>query len=168
MLAGNPVNSWFSASSQISLTLVPDRILPLSFILLFPYREVDRGTMYFRNCLNQTDLKGLVIDKDIIDENLVRKVLFKSIVYRLINKMETFMDFKGGIPDEENFSQFLKLLKKKKDHGSVIFTAAHQNNGYHRFLITIDYVRKNISKMAAKIGKKHALKKYDQFALNTS
>ena len=119
-------------------------------ILLFLFRELDRGTMYFRHCLNQTDLKDLVIDKDIIDENLVRKVLFKSIIYRLINKIETFMDFKG-IPDEENFSQFLKLLKKKKDHGVVIFTAAHQNNGYDRLLVSLYYVQENIHELAANV-----------------
>ena len=45
-------------------------------------------------------------------ENLVKKVLFKSIVYRLINKVETFMNFGSGmsmIPGENEFPQFLEL-----------------------------------------------------------
>ena len=74
------------------------------------YRELDRGTMYFRNHLNQTVLKGVAINKDNIDEALVSKVLLKSIVYRLINKVETFMDF-GGIPDLETFDEFLGFIR---------------------------------------------------------
>ena len=62
------------------------------------YRELDRGTLYFRYCLSKTDLKGVKITKEHIQTDLVTKVLFKSIVYRLINKVETFMDF-GGIPN---------------------------------------------------------------------
>ena len=38
------------------------------------------------------------------------KVLLKSIVYRLINKVETFMDF-GGIPDLETFDEFLRFIR---------------------------------------------------------
>ena len=107
--------------------------------------------MYFRQQINQTDLRGFVIDKDNIDENLVKKVLFKSIVYRLINKMETFIDFKG-IPDENNFSQFLNLLKKKKSQGVTIFTAAHQVMGYERLVKdSLVYSRKNITKLASNV-----------------
>ena len=140
------------------------------------YRELDRGTMYFRNCLNQTDLKGLAINKDVIDENLVKKVLFKSIVYRLINKVETFMNCgsSGMIPNENDFPQFLEFLKEKKAEGLVIFTAAHQNMGFNRLMNTFNFLQKNINTLssnvvtAAKkrsikgcqdaIGKKHALK----------
>ena len=75
--------------------------------------------MFFRNCLNKTDLKGVAINKDVIDENLVKKVLFKSIVYRLINKVETFMNFGSAtgmsmIPGENEFPQFLEYLHEKK------------------------------------------------------
>ena len=72
--------------------------------------------MFFRNCLNQTDLKGVAINKDAIDENLVKKVLFKSIVYRLINKVETFMNFGSGImiPGENEFSRFLEFLQVRR------------------------------------------------------
>ena len=102
------------------------------------YRETDRGTMYFRNNLN-IDLNGVKINKDIIDENLVSNTLFKSIIYRLINKVETFRDF-GGIPNLEQFEEFLDFLANKKADGVVIFTAAHQNMGYDRLMITFKYV----------------------------
>ena len=114
------------------------------------YRELDRGTMYLRNHLNQTDLKGFTIDKDNIDRNLVSKILFKSITYRLINKVETFMDF-GGVPDIETFPEFFKFLQDKKKEGSVIFTAAHQNMGFDRLMRTFDYVKKNIKSLSSKL-----------------
>jgi hypothetical protein len=114
------------------------------------YRELDRGTMYLRKQLNQTDLKGVSIDKDNIDSNLVSKILLKSIVYRLINKVETFMDF-GGVPDMETFPKFVKFLHDKKKQGSVIFTAAHQVMGFVRLMKTIDYVEKNINDLSSKL-----------------
>ena len=114
------------------------------------YRELDRGTMYLRNQLNQTDLKGVTIDKDNIDRNLVSKILLKSIVYRLINKVETFMDF-GGVPDLETFPEFLRFLRDKRNKGSVIFTAAHQNMGFDRLMRTFDFIKKNLKNLTSKL-----------------
>jgi hypothetical protein len=114
------------------------------------YRELDRGTMYLRNQLNQTDLKGVKIDKDNIDRNLVSKILLKSVVYRLINKLETFMDF-GGVPDIETFPEFFKFLQDKKKEGSVIFTAAHQVMGFDRLVKTINYLKKNIENLSSEL-----------------
>ena len=114
------------------------------------YRELDRGTLYFRRAINRTDLKGFKFDKMVINECLLEKVLFKSIIYRLINKVETFMDY-GRLPSKENFSSFLNYLNKKKSEGTVIFTAAHQNMGLRRLLDTFDFVRKNIGKLAKEV-----------------
>jgi hypothetical protein len=114
------------------------------------YRELDRGTMYLRNQLNKTDLKEISFDKDNIDDNLVSKILLKSIIYRLINKVETFMDF-GGVPDIDNFQGFLEFLHKKKSEGYVIFTAAHQNMGFKKLMTTFYYVKKNIIDLSLRI-----------------
>ena len=51
------------------------------------YQELDRATLYFGNCIVDTVLKGVAFDKNIIDQELVEKVLFRSIVYRLIYKV---------------------------------------------------------------------------------
>ena len=112
------------------------------------YRELDRGTMYLHNHLNQTDLKGFKFDS--IDRNLVSKILLKSIVYRVINKVETFMDF-GGVPDVETYSKFLKYLHHKKKAKSVIFTAAHQNMGFDRLMKTLEHLKKNIKNLSSKL-----------------
>ena len=110
--------------------------------------------MFFRNCLNKTDLKGVAINKDVIDENLVKKVLFKSIVYRLINKVETFMNFGSGmsmIPGENEFPQFLEYLHEKKSEKAVLFTAAHQNMGFDRLMTTFEYLQKNINSLSSNV-----------------
>ena len=64
------------------------------------YRELDRGTQYFRKNIMDTTMADHKISKD-IDERIIRKVLFKSIVYRLINEVKTFQAY-GGIPDRED------------------------------------------------------------------
>lgn len=94
------------------------------------YRELDRGTMYMRKCLLQEELKDMT-PSNAIDHDLVHSVLFKSVVYRLINKMDTFIEF-GGLPTPKGFSSFMTFLSQKKSQSEVIFTAAHQNMGYER------------------------------------
>ena len=87
--------------------------------------------MYMRKCLLQDDLKD-VTPSNAIDPEILHSVLFKSVVYRLINKVETFMDF-GGLPTPKNFSKFLTFLAEKKSQNEVIFTCAHQNMGFDRY-----------------------------------
>ena len=114
------------------------------------YRELDRGTMYLRHQLN-ADLKEFSMDKDNIDKNLVSKILLKIIIYRVINKIETFMDF-GRVPDMHTLPIFMKFLCKKKSEGSVIFTAAHLNQGFEKLITTLEWITKeNISTMTSQI-----------------
>ena len=61
------------------------------------YRELDRGTIYFKRQMMKTSLKGLQINREKISDNLVEEILFKSILYRLLNRVETFIDF-GKFP----------------------------------------------------------------------
>ena len=102
--------------------------------------------------MSKTDLKGVKITKETIETDLVTKVLFKSIVYRLINKVETFMDF-GGIPNQDEFPAFLSYLKAKVKEKVVIFTAAHQNMGFRRLMDTFSYLAKNIDKLTYNVVK---------------
>ena len=132
-------------------TLTTNRVLATKWFTNM-YRELDRGTLYFRYCMSKTDLKGVKISKDTIETDLVTKVLFKSIVYRLINKVETFMDF-GGIPNQDEFPAFLSYLKAKVREKVVIFTAAHQNMGFRRLMDTFSYLAKNIDKLTYNVVK---------------
>ena len=114
------------------------------------YRELDRGTIYFKRQMIKTSLKGVEINQNKISENLVKEILFKSILYRLLNKVETFLDF-GEIPSLSSLSRFLDYLKDRKENNEIIFTAAHQNMGLGRLLKTLEFVKKNISSLTAEV-----------------
>jgi len=91
------------------------------------YRELDRGTMFFRKqILSEHNLKPACH----------KEVIFKAVVYRLINKIETFQEF-GKIPCIAEWKQFKKFLQKKRTNREIIFTNAHQNMGLTRFCDTI-------------------------------
>ena len=45
------------------------------------YRELDKGTMFFRKNVNQIVTKEITV-KNSMNENLVSEVLFKSVVFR--------------------------------------------------------------------------------------
>ena len=116
------------------------------------YRELDRGTQYFWNCLSSTTLAEYNPDLDGLDEDIIKETLWKSVVYRLSNKVQTFKKL-GGIPDVDDFNnnnfkeEFLRLL----EIGSKPFTAAHQNNEARRYFETLEYVCKNLEKLTGKI-----------------
>ena len=84
-------------------TLTSNRVLAEKFFTNM-YRELDTGSIFLRRQVSQTDIKGI---KKTIDIRVVEKVLFKCVVYRLINNRQTFMDF-GGLPNIQNFGSFLE------------------------------------------------------------
>eukprot|EP00092_Neocalanus_flemingeri_P102066 GFUD01130529.1.p1 GENE.GFUD01130529.1~~GFUD01130529.1.p1 ORF type:complete len:892 (+),score=218.64 GFUD01130529.1:118-2793(+) len=156
---------WVNKTRGI-MPMTEDKVMSIKWFTNM-YRELDRGTTYFRQCIIQTVLKDVDINKSIIKENLVVKVLFRSIVYRLINKIETFMDY-GGLPDQDDFPKFLKFLAKKKSSDVVIFTAAHQNMGYDRLMNTFEFVEKNVKSLASQIvaaAKQKTIKKCQEVLL---
>ena len=57
-----------------------------------PNQKLDRGTHFFKRNLLETTLKNYKISKE-VDEAIIEKVLFKSIIYKLINEVKTFGDF---------------------------------------------------------------------------
>lgn len=105
------------------------------------YRELDRGTMYFRN--------QILAEHDLNPESFT-EVVFKAIVYRLINKIETFEEF-GKLPCVSDWKSFKKFLTKKMIHGEVIFTSAHQNMGLNRFCDTIKEVLQMINEFTQNV-----------------
>ena len=55
------------------------------------YRELDRGTQYFQNCLSSTTLADYNPDLDGLDEDIIKETLWKSVVYHLsTNVQETW------------------------------------------------------------------------------
>ena len=45
------------------------------------FRELDKGTMFFRKDVNQSIYKGITVNNT-TNENLVSQILFKSVVFR--------------------------------------------------------------------------------------
>ena len=70
--------------------------------------------MYFRSCIQRTDLASSEVSTTEINTSLASAILFKSFVYSLINKVETFMDF-GLIPSMEEFPSFRRFLLKNAE-----------------------------------------------------
>jgi len=105
------------------------------------YRELDRGTMYFR--------KKILAKISLSPENFP-EIVFKAIVYRLINKIETFEEF-GKLPNIADWKTFQTFLSRKMNRGEVIFTSAHQNMGFNRFCETMKEVLKKIESFTKNI-----------------
>ena len=66
-------------------------------------------------------------------------VLFKSITYRLMNKVETFISCPVGIPDLPEADKFLEFVKNEMDKGFPVFTFVHQNMGWERYMQTLRF-----------------------------
>lgn len=100
------------------------------------YRELDRGTAYFH--AHAVNLFEKYSRNGVIDEKFwLEKILWGSICYRLVNKVETFLEF-GGIPEIEqwpNFEHF--FLNVDTERIKFKFTGAHQTMGERRYIETM-------------------------------
>ena len=121
------------------------------------YRELDRGTQYFQSCLLDTTLAGYKPSKKDMDARIVKEVLWKSIVYRLSNKVQTFKQL-GGIPNIDDYKDFKRGFQKVFEQGQNTtdqrkraFTAAHQNNGERRYYESLEFVLSNLDSLTEKV-----------------
>merc|ERR1719319_498596 len=114
------------------------------------YRELDKGTIYFRNQICTTDLRGKSFASKEINEDDLKKVVFKSITYRLNNQINTFMEFKR-IPNLDEWKEFKTFLYKKKRNNETICTSAHQPLGLENYIEAIEFTRKNLDDLTHKI-----------------
>ena len=95
-----------------------------------------------------TTLAGYNPDLDGLDEDIIKETLWKSVVYRLSNKVQTFKKL-GDIPPVEEYKIFqkgfmrlFKLGSKSNDPRDKAFTAAHQNNGARRYFENLVWFRR--------------------------
>ena len=119
------------------------------------YRELDRGTAFLKRNLHETVFRSRNLEP-IHGPNSIRilkRILLKCFSYRLVNRLDTFLEF-GKLPDIGDYQDWVKFLRYKyqlnKEGGekSIIFTRAHQNNGLERYFETMEYVKSNLSSMA--------------------
>merc|ERR1719186_1980140 len=124
--------------------LTQNKIMAVHFFTNL-YRELDKGTVYFRNQISTTDLKSRGLSRE-LNEDILKKVLYKSTVYRLLNQIKTFKEF-GCIPDFNEWEEFEEFLYGKKERNETIFTSAHQSMGFDRYLNSIEYLRVNLDSL---------------------
>lgn len=120
------------------------------------YRELDQGTIYL-----QINLQG----------STPSEALWKTIIYRLVNRVETFVNWDEGLPSESNTSQFinwcdLSMRNGKKsiiiDHliqlGTSIFTTAHQTSGMSALKETTQALRRIFPNFSKRVLQSSSIK----------
>lgn len=107
------------------------------------YRELDRGTQYFRANLIHHRSNSPSSENGFKLED----VLWDSLCYRLINKIETFESY-GRIPCREEWKDFeRRTLESLWNNNEIVFTGAHQSMGKHRYLTTMTSLWKQDGKL---------------------
>jgi len=124
---------WLRRSRGTAAPWTTDVLLQ-DYVFCNVYRELDRGTVYFRS---RADARSL------------RTLLFASVVYRLLNKIESFVSWKDAIPSPREWPQFKAHLVALRLRGRTIFTGAHQTSGLARYSTTVDFVRAHLARLAA-------------------
>ncbi|KAL3776597.1 hypothetical protein HJC23_005797 [Cyclotella cryptica] len=105
------------------------------------YRELDRGTTYFRGNLIRHRTRWDSSDCG-AGYNL-EEVLWDSLCYRLVNKIETFDRF-GSIPHRGEWKAFVnETLQPLWTSEETVFTGAHQTVGKDRYLHTMNSLWEN-------------------------
>ena len=101
----------------------PDRVLASGW---FPNvkRELDRGTIYF-----QERIAG----------GTPAIVISKSVVYRLLNRRQTFESY-GGIPGPAELAPYRVWVSAARARGEQLFTGRHQTIGFQRYLQALDFL----------------------------
>jgi hypothetical protein len=91
------------------------------------YRELDRGTCYFRAQVLQLDYSSCS------RAEFLPQVLWKSYLYRQVNRLESFSRF-GGIPSREEWPKFVTHMCNCQERGMSFFTAAHQTTSHSKLV----------------------------------
>ena len=92
------------------------------------YRELDRGTAYFHAHI----LKLREGKKEWTDLEWLEQVLWAALVYRPLNKIETFSEI--GVPTIEEADAFVERAETYKQSGRTFFTSAHQTGPFQNYL----------------------------------
>ncbi|KAJ8614561.1 hypothetical protein CTAYLR_004073 [Chrysophaeum taylorii] len=90
------------------------------------YRELDRGTVYFRRRASDD-------------------VYWCSLVYRLLNKIESFSTWRDRIPTRTEWPSFKRHLFQRRRDGHAVFSSAHQTMGLDRYIATVESAPKTVS-----------------------
>lgn len=85
------------------------------------YRELDRGTQYY---LDEV-VKPILGDSKSPTEAQKQEIVFRTYIYRFINKIETFQEC--GMPSkEDDLDEWAKKLRARSARGEAIFSGAYR------------------------------------------
>lgn len=95
------------------------------------YRELDRGTLYYLSTIAKEYMNSIDPNKTACydNEKAFRRMLWKTIIYRLCNRIETFEE--TGFPEVEDFdssnihNNFHEKLDMISKRGLAVMTSAH-------------------------------------------
>jgi hypothetical protein len=169
---------WKARSEGQPKPWTEDRLLS-RYLFCNIYRELDRGTIYFRAAVEAVlpplptascatgGGGGVGGGDDGASLEHLQRLLWLSIVYRLMNKIETFELWsrsrigrtagkgekgpRAKVPAVEDLEPFAKFLKAQRKKGVVLFTSAHQVMGLDRYVATLRAVRAQLPKLAQRL-----------------
>ena len=116
------------------------------------YRELDAGTVYFRRHvlhLKRLMVKGILVGED----DFATEVLWASICYRCLCRVETFEEL-GGIPSISSWKEFREGLRARYADGEKLFTAAYQVMGFRRYVETMEFLHDSGCEELHRLSKK--------------
>jgi hypothetical protein len=95
------------------------------------YRELDRGTLYYLSTIAKEYMDSVDPDKTACydNEKAFKRMLWKTIIYRLCNRIETLEE--TGFPEIEDFdssnlhNSFYEKLDNISKRGLPVMTSAH-------------------------------------------
>jgi len=93
------------------------------------YRELDRGTAFFR--AHVLDVKDA--NPGATKSFLLRRFLFDSYLYRQCNRVETFLTTGFPLETKLDLGSFFGKLTKIQADGRSVFTGAHQTTNIARY-----------------------------------
>lgn len=118
------------------------------------YRELDRGTVFFKASILKLFYSSSVVDttQQQLRENARRlprhwsrkewtkQVLWRSYMYRLVNRVETFETIDFAEPTRASLQAFLQRARVYRDQTSAaFFTGAHNVSGFEPYVAALKY-----------------------------
>lgn len=91
------------------------------------FRELDPGTEYFHR------ERQKLADSQIV---------WASVIYRLVNRRRTFIEF-GGLPQPAEALKWRVYLLQRVERGSAIFTRRHLTPSLRTYLEAVDYLSRD-------------------------
>ena len=126
------------------------RFVSIASRLFQNYRELDRGTNYFRaHVLNLWDKYS---NNNVNHQDWIEIVLWASVSYRLVNRISTFEEF-GGIPEVSDWPRFREFMKKTAAIKPV-FTDAHITSGMKPFLKSMSSLYEKDARTMKRVSRK--------------